>query len=221
MLEIVTAPNEVLSQQAKPIATIDKTVKAFIEDMKVALDNTRDPEGVGLAAPQVGKSFQIFIVKPTRNSKHEVYINPRLTLIGEAEKIPRDKEGTKLEGCLSLPTIWGPVERAPKVKIQYLDEDGKSHTQTVTGFKAVILQHENDHLQGILFPRRVLEQKGKLYKSSKNKKGEEKSRTGSDNGMDMESPNGPGNYTDAVQRGNFEGNSFELWYVSHPYLNLL
>lgn len=173
MLEIVTAPNQVLAQQAKPIASVDKAVKDFIEEMKVALDNTRDPEGVGLAAPQVGKSVQIFIVKPTRNAKHEVYINPKLTLMGKPEKIPRDKDGTKLEGCLSLPTIWGPVERAPKVKITYLDEEGKSHTQTVTGFKAVILQHEHDHLQGVLFPRRVLEQKGRLYKSSKNKKNED------------------------------------------------
>lgn len=173
MIPIVTAPNDVLAQAAKPITTIDQGVKNFIQDMKDALDNTRDPEGIGLAAPQVGKSVQIFIVKPTKNAPHEVFINPQLTLMGVPAKIPRDKEGTKLEGCLSLPTIWGPVERAPKVKIAYLDETGKQQTQTITGFKAVILQHEYDHLQGILFPRRVLEQQGKLYKSSKNKKGED------------------------------------------------
>lgn len=173
MLDIVTAPNEVLAQIAKPIQKVDKIVLDFIEEMKQALDNTRDPEGIGLAAPQVGKSLQIFLVKPSKNSHHEVYINPKLTLIGDLEKIPRDKEGTKLEGCLSLPTIWGPVDRARKVKISFLDEAGKKHTQTVSGFKAVILQHEYDHLQGILFPKRVLEQNGKLYKSSKNKKGED------------------------------------------------
>jgi peptide deformylase len=173
MLDIVTGPNEVLAQKAKPIVKVDKTVTDFIDEMKITLDNTHDPEGVGLAAPQVGKSVQIFIVKPTQNAKHEVYINPKLTLIGELTKVPRDKQGTKLEGCLSLPTIWGPVDRAPKVKISFWDEAGKSHSQTVSGFKAVILQHEFDHLQGILFPRRVLEQKGKLYKSSKNEKNED------------------------------------------------
>jgi peptide deformylase len=173
MLSIVTAPNEVLALPAKPVAQIDEYIKKLIEDMKETLDNTRDPEGVGLAAPQVGKSLQIFIVKPTRNAKHEVYINPQLTLLGKVHQIPKDKQGTKLEGCLSLPTIWGPVQRVPKVTVTYLDENGTSHTETVGGFKAIILQHEYDHLQGILFPKRILEQKGKMYKSSKNEKGED------------------------------------------------
>lgn len=173
MLSIVIAPNEVLSQKAKPVGKVDVSLVSFIEEMNKALDATRDPEGIGLAAPQVGKSLQIFIVKPTRNSAHEVYINPKITLLGEAKKLSKDKEGTKLEGCLSLPTIWGPVQRSQKVKISYIDENGKHHTKTITGFKAVILQHEYDHLQGILFPKRVLEQKGKLYKSSKNAKGED------------------------------------------------
>jgi peptide deformylase len=173
MIPIVTGPNEVLAQKAKPVEKVDSAIQKFVEEMKMTLDNTRDPEGVGLAAPQVGKSVQIFIVKPSKTSKHEVYINPKITLMGEIAKIPRDKQGTKLEGCLSLPTIWGPVLRAPKVKISFLDENGKKHTQTVSGFKAVILQHEFDHLQGILFPRRVLEQQGKLYKSSKNEKNED------------------------------------------------
>jgi peptide deformylase len=173
MISIVTAPHDVLAQQAKPVTKVDASIRDFIGEMKVALDNTRDPEGVGLAAPQVGKSLQIFLVKPTRNAVHEVFINPQLTLLGNVQKLSKDKNGTKLEGCLSLPTIWGPVARAPRVKITYLDEKGVSQEETVGGFKAVILQHEYDHLQGILFPRRVLEQKGKLYKSSKNEKGED------------------------------------------------
>lgn len=174
MLPIVVAPNEVLAQIAKPVGKIDSSIKKLIAEMKETLDKTRDPEGVGLAAPQVGKALQIFVVKPTRNAKHEVYINPVITLSEKPLKKRRKKaDGTKLEGCLSIPSIWGPVKRAEKVSITYLDETGKQKTEEVGGFKATILQHEYDHLQGILFPKRILEQKGKLYKSSKNEKNED------------------------------------------------
>jgi peptide deformylase len=151
--------------------------------MKETLDKTRDPEGVGLAAPQIGKSLQIFVTKPTRNAHHEVYINPVLTLnhaeqdvasnATAAKRRRKKADGTKLEGCLSIPTIWGPVKRAESVSITYLDETGRQKTEEVGGFKATILQHEYDHLHGILFPKRILEQKGKIYKSSKNEKGED------------------------------------------------
>lgn len=185
MLSIVIAPNSVLSEKAKPVAKIDASVKKLIEEMKETLDKTKDPEGVGLAAPQIGKSLQIFIVKPTRNAKHEVYINPVVSVARNdaehnvasnaiATKRRRKKgEGTKLEGCLSIPSIWGPVRRAEKVTITYMNEDEESRTEEVGGFKATILQHEYDHLHGVLFPKRILEQKGKIYKSSKNEKGED------------------------------------------------
>lgn len=175
MLPIITAPNTVLAQKAKPVANVDTAIKKLLAEMKETLDNTRDPEGVGLAAPQIGKSLQIFLVKPTRNAKHEVYINPVLVLHQQPIKQRSKKkgEGVKLEGCLSIPTIWGPVERAETVTITYVDESGKEKTEDVSGFKATILQHEYDHLQGILFPKRILEQGGKMYKSSKNDKGED------------------------------------------------
>lgn len=200
MLKIVSAPNNVLSEKAKPVplrqgyagqAKIDKEVLHLIEEMKQTLDATRDPEGVGLAAPQVGKSLQLFIVKPTRKSKHQIFINPQIITLNTANnntkdheakdqresvqksvEIP-DNESTKLEGCLSLPSIWGEVNRADKVYLSYLDETGKEHKRWFDGFTATIIQHEYDHLQGELFPKRVLEQQGQLYKSKKNKKGED------------------------------------------------
>ena len=182
MLPMIIAPNEVLAQIAKPVGKIDASIKKLIDEMKETLDKTRDPEGVGLAAPQIGKSLQIFVTKPTRNAHHEVYINPVVTLndtplrqgfAGQAKRRREKADGTKLEGCLSIPTIWGPVKRAESVSITYLDETGKQKTEAVGGFKATILQHEYDHLHGILFPKRILEQKGKIYKSSKNEKGED------------------------------------------------
>ncbi len=182
MLSIIHAPNAVLSQVAKPIpvknGTIDKSISALITEMKETLLATKDPEGVGLAAPQVGKSVQLFIVKQSPKAPISVFINPvfvQNTSNQTPETFPQtngDKE-KKLEGCLSLPNIWGEVKRMPSVTIAYIDENGIAREKTYKGFFATILQHEYDHLQGVLFPKRVLEQQGTLYKSHKNRKGEE------------------------------------------------
>jgi peptide deformylase len=173
-MKIVQAPEPVLSHKTKSIGKITPEILKLIEDMKDTLVNTTDPEGVGLAAPQVGKSLQLFIIKPETKSPFTVFINPEIVHIEKVKhtKIKSD-EDQKLEGCLSLKNIWGVVERAPKVTMKYMDEKGEKHEQTFDGFFATILQHEYDHLQGFLFPKRVLEQKGKLYKSHKDEKGEE------------------------------------------------
>lgn len=182
MLPIVKAPNEVLSAQAKEVKTIDASVLQLIEEMKETLANTHDPEGVGLAAPQVDRSVQIFLAKPTLKSPFLVFINPKIiSFSDEMQELNRprrtskkeSKKPGKLEGCLSLYNIWGTVLRHSKVTLSYQDETGKSYTKEFSGFLATIIQHETDHLHGILFPRRVLEQQGILYKSSKNKKGED------------------------------------------------
>ncbi|MBI2033274.1 MAG: peptide deformylase [Candidatus Levybacteria bacterium] len=118
----------------------------------------------------------MFLIKPTQKDKAEVFINPEIISMQEipqAVKGKRKKGTSKLEGCLSLPNIWGVVHRSSEVTVSYLDENGKKHKKTFRGFPAVIIQHEYDHLQGILFPKRVLEQHEKLYKSSKDKKGED------------------------------------------------
>lgn len=171
MLSIVNAPNAILSQTAKKVVKFDRNVQKLINDMEKALVTQKDPEGVGLAAPQIGKSLRIFIMKPTPKAKCTVVINPEIleTTKGKKEK----SETTKLEGCLSLPQIWGEVERNESITLSYQDETGRTHTKTFTGFLATIVQHEVDHLNGILFPKRVLEGKGALYKSHKDKQGKE------------------------------------------------
>lgn len=180
MLKIVTAPNPALSAVAKPVSRVDASVIKIIEEMKRTLDATSDPKGVGLAAPQVGRSLRIFIAKPTDKSKVLVFINPEITekssevdYVKRPKKDASKKASKKLEGCLSLPTIWGPVLRASSLTLSYLDEQGKRHEQKFSNFLATIIQHETDHLDGILFPKRVLEQKGTLYKSHKNEKNED------------------------------------------------
>ena len=147
--------------------------------MKFALNSAKDPIGVGLAAPQAGYSLRIFVIKPTEKSDIQVFINPKITannsqLTNNELEVGSQKLGvTKLEGCLSLLNIWGDVIRETSISVSYLDENGKSHNRKFTGFISTIIQHEVDHLNGILFPKRVLEQKGKLYKSRKDEKNED------------------------------------------------
>jgi peptide deformylase len=173
MLKIVTAPNPVLSTKAKLVVKVDKDVLAFIKQMEESLNFATDPIGVGLAAPQVDKSLAIFIAKPTDIAKLQVFINPKITKIEEPTSKKNKGKTKKLEGCLSLKDIWGEVERAKTIWLEYVDEAGTKHHKKFTGFIATIIQHEVDHLNGILFPKRVLEQKGILYESKKNSKGED------------------------------------------------
>jgi peptide deformylase len=172
MLKIIIAPNPVLSTTTKDVTKIDKDILVLIKQMEETLNFATDPIGVGLAAPQVNKSLAIFIAKPTDKAKLQVFINPKITKV---EEISRKSKGKtkKLEGCLSLKDIWGEVERAKAVWLDYIDETGKQHHKKFSGFIATIIQHEVDHLNGILFPKRVLEQKGILYESKKNSKGED------------------------------------------------
>lgn len=180
MFEIVKAPNSVLSQEAKKIVKFDKNLKKLVNDMAKTLEAARDPEGIGLAAPQVGKSLQLFIIKESRKAPLRVFINPVIDFPKntplQIEKRPKGAskpaKDFKMEGCLSLGDIWGQVKRYPKLKITFQDETGAAHTEEHKGFFATIIQHEYDHLQGILFPKLVLEQKGKLYRSKKDAKGE-------------------------------------------------
>ena len=185
MLKIVTAPNHILSQKAKEVLKIDKSILGFIEEMKEALVLARDPEGVGLAAPQVGKSLAIFIAKPSQKSPILTFINPEIVSSVEypfgpssgreqsSSKKRASMRHAKLEGCLSLPNIWGQVKRNPQLTLSFLDEKGKSHIKKYKSFMATIAQHEIDHLNGILFTKRVLEQKNKLYKSYRDEEGED------------------------------------------------
>jgi peptide deformylase len=175
MYKIVKAPHVILTAKAKRITKVDAKTKKIIEQMTATLENARDPEGVGLAAPQVGLPLQLFVVKESNTSPVLVIMNPKIIEVKD-KKLPkrkRKKEGdVKLEGCLSLQDIWGVVKRHDSVTIHFMDATGLEHTQTFTGFLATIMQHECDHLEGILFPKRVFEQNGTLYRSKTNEKGE-------------------------------------------------
>lgn len=179
---IVTVPHKVLNTPAKPVGKINNKIRQIILEMKKTLMTKENPKGVGLAAPQVGISLRIFITKPTDLAPIDVFINPEIISkskeLGEIERpksskisIRREK---KLEGCLSIPNVWGYLKRNKKVKLRFTDENGKRLEKEFSGFMATIVQHETDHVNGILFTQRVLEQKQKFYRIEEDKNGEEK-----------------------------------------------
>lgn len=182
MLKIVQVPHKVLTSPTKQVEVIDDKIKKLVYDMEETLIAQVDPQGVGLAATQVGYGLALFIMKPSPKAKTEVCINPRIVEVSQVgrsqskleitgptnsdqlrQTSTSSDENKKLEGCLSIPRIWGPVRRPQKVLMEYQDLTGEKHSKWFTGFKATIVQHEVDHLQGVLFTQRALEQKTTLY----------------------------------------------------------
>ena len=172
MYKIVITPDPVLVKRASEIKSFDRKLKKIVSEMTKTLNATVDPIGVGLAAPQVGLSIRLFLTKPTENGPITPFINPVILASTEPTTFKKSKKKL-LEGCLSIPNIWGNVTRKKTVTVQYQDEHGKKHEKTFSGFMATILQHEIDHLDGVLFTTHVMKQGEKLYRSYKNEKDEE------------------------------------------------
>jgi peptide deformylase len=165
ILPIVKAPNAVLKTKAKKVLRFDDKLQKLLIDMSETLVATTDPEGVGLAANQVGVSKRIFIIRPNKKSEIREFINPEIIKF-KKDKIKNKKElkdKTTLEGCLSLEKIWAPVYRPSSVLVAYQTKDGTHHEEWFTGFHSIIIQHEMDHLNGILFTLRALEQGAPVY----------------------------------------------------------
>ncbi len=159
--KIVTVKNPLLRQKSRSIAKIDKKVTELIADMRDTLRAQSDPEGVGLAAPQIGKNVRIFLM--VHEGVERICINPEIVEVSETKPTKKRKVKTVLEGCLSLPHYYGPLTRAKKITINYLSETGEKITETFEGFLAQIVQHEIDHLEGVLFIDRIVEQHAPLY----------------------------------------------------------
>ncbi len=162
--KIVDVKNPILRAKAKTVVKIDKKVKELIDNMKDTLESQKDPEGVGLAAPQLGKSVRVFVV--SYKELKRVIINPVILEVSKEKKLSKTKKKKNkiLEGCLSLPHFYGPIKRSSKIKIEYMDELGEKKSEEFTSFNAQIIQHEIDHLNGILFIDHILKQKAPLYK---------------------------------------------------------
>ena len=144
-LQVLNWPAPVLKQVARPVAELDPWIDQVIERMISLMINH---EGVGLAAPQVGIPLRLFIMSPTGKAEDvRVIINP---IISE-----RQGEEEKEEGCLSLPEIRAKIIRATALRLSGIQRDGTPFTQMLEGFPARIVQHENDHLDGVLILDRM------------------------------------------------------------------
>lgn len=142
-MQIVKEPDKILHKKLKEVKEITPEIQALISDMRVKMV---EAHGVGLAANQVGQDVQIFVIDAKLAEKNEVpdaYINPEIT------EFSKD-QGELEEGCLSIPNYWHQIKRAKKIKLKALDENGKKIKIKARGFLARVLQHEYDHLQGVL-----------------------------------------------------------------------
>lgn len=149
-MEIFTLGNDVLRQKALPVQDIDGQVKALSQEM---IDTMHRGRGVGLAGPQVGLMQRIFVVHIDGESPR-VFINP--TIIGTSPELSLFEEG-----CLSIPGMYADVTRPEKVTVQAWNERGRPFTLDAVGFLARVIQHEYDHLEGVLFIDRLSEPKRK------------------------------------------------------------
>lgn len=144
-LKIVTGTdNPILRAVSKPVAAITKKTVKLINDMAEAMELEK---GVGIAAPQVGENVRIFLAL-LDSKKLVAMINPEFLNHSE---IMTDGE----EGCLSLPGEWGQVARYTEVTLRFIDLKGRENTLKLKGFNARIVQHEMDHLNGVLFTDHV------------------------------------------------------------------
>lgn len=176
--KIVSATDPKLRGVTKKVLKYDKKLKEIITDLTDTLNAQDDPEGVGLAGPQIGKLVKIFAMKPKKKGPVRIIINPELKSSKNDPKAKAPKD--ILEGCLSLPHYYGPLKRHNKIVITHdvLEEINgswqlKNKEESFEGFDAHIVLHEIDHLNGILFIDRLFAAKKKLYKINKDKSWEE------------------------------------------------
>ena len=173
MKAIVKVPHTVLTASAKTVTQFDKRLVKLTTEMKATLLSTKNPKGVGLAAPQIGEPWRVFITRPREESNVRVFINPEIIKRSDDQTDGVPERENKLEGCLSVPKIWGKVKRAKTLTLRFQDERGVRHEEAFLGFLATIIQHETDHTNGILFTQRALEQKGKMYQTTRDNEGKE------------------------------------------------
>jgi len=142
LLTILRYPDPRLHTVAKPVAQVDERIRQLVDDM---LATMYEADGVGLAATQVDVHERVIVIdtSPERDQPR-VLINPELTAVSEEMHVGD-------EGCLSVPTIYEPVQRHARVTVRALDRDGKTYSFDAEGLSAVCVQHEMDHLMGKVF----------------------------------------------------------------------
>ena len=141
---LVILPDPVLRLVSKPVERVDAPLLKLADDM---LETMYDAPGIGLAAIQVGEALRLLVIDLAKEGEPpapQVFINPEILESGDDRSVYE-------EGCLSIPDYYAEVERPAKVRVRHLDRDGKQHEVEVDGLLATCLQHEIDHLNGVLF----------------------------------------------------------------------
>ncbi|KQW73376.1 peptide deformylase [Phenylobacterium sp. Root77] len=142
--EILVVPNPVLKQVSQPVDKVDDELRALMDDM---LETMYDAPGIGLAAIQIGVPKRVIVMDisgPDDEKAPRYFVNPEIVWSSE-DTAPYE------EGCLSIPDIYDEVERPARVKLKYLNYQGEEVIEDADGLFAVCIQHEMDHLEGVLF----------------------------------------------------------------------
>ena len=141
---ILTAPDPRLKAISTPVEKVDAEIRKLVAEMTEAM---YEADGIGLAAVQIGVAKRVIVIDldQKEGAKNPIaYINPRIVWAS-------DEVAVFEEGCLSVPEIWDDVERPARIRCEYLDADGKAQVLEADGLLATCLQHEMDHLEGVLF----------------------------------------------------------------------
>ena len=167
MLKLVYAPDPILKKESAPLPQVDEHHRELIREMYEVMYSSN---GVGLAAPQIGLNLRIFVLDAGSREDEKkpiTIINPKILSLGE-EIVSYE------EGCLSFPEHFAEIDRPEKIDIEFLDENNNKKSLKFVGFESRIIQHEIDHLNGILFvdhlsrlKRDVILRKMKKYKKEK------------------------------------------------------
>lgn len=142
---IVLEGDEILRKNCREVAEVNDRIRMILDDM---VETMRDAKGVGLAAPQIGIMRRMFVAEP-EPGKVFYFVNPELVALEGSQESE--------EGCLSLPGYVGLVERPEKIKIKGLDRQGEMREFDFEGFEAIVMCHEFDHLEGILYKDKAKE----------------------------------------------------------------
>ena len=181
-MKIITLPAAILKKKCKPVIDINDNIKDLLEDM---LKTMYEAPGIGLAAPQIGIDKRIIVMdvsprpglkryqEEKEEKKEEIKPNPIQMINPEIVWVSKEKDSDE-EGCLSIPGVMANVTRPSSCKVKYLDKDGESKELHATGLLARCIQHETDHINGILFIDRISKTKKDIILRKIKKKQKEK-----------------------------------------------
>jgi len=168
--KIITVPNPKLRQVSQKVKKVDQKIESLVKDLIDTAQAAQEPKGVGLSAVQINKPVRVFVIK--KGKKFTPFINPKM--IWQSKKMLSQvltKDKLFMEGCLSVPGYYGFVDRPYAIRIKWQDLKNKEHQEKLEDKEATFVQHELDHLNGILFTDHILKQQGKIFKLEKDKQG--------------------------------------------------